>query len=1375
MEAVRAFNNELSSLYEVRPPVSRAKMAHITKTAIKAIKFYKHVVQSIEKFIQKCKPEYKVPGLYVIDSVVRQSRHQFGSDKDVFAPRFTKNIVSTFQNLFKCPVEERSRVVRVLNLWQKNGVFRVEIIQPLLDLAADPNNVQLVLAAQRAVESVCNMKHPPVPTQPRTSATPEKSASAAKKQAPEKGKATQNDMLNTVTMLLNQSQEGQSSLSAQQQKLHQLQLLQKQLMQQTEMMQKPQQKQAPVIDANLLAQIQTLTNQLLSKTSADGKGGPPEPGFNKKLLDFDYGESDDDDEGRKDDTHALQGTVQNILNDPNIMQRIHQMSQSLQNPDISVQEQLHQQLLQQQEQFDKEIGQGSAMMMQGMMEDPRGMGHPNSNEAMELDPSIEIIEIPPPREDRSDRRHRDRSRSPKRRRRSRSRSRDRKRRSRSRDRDRHRRSRSRDRERERERDRQKEKDRERRRKGLPPMKEEHLSVCSKTLWLGHVARSTTEDELKFEIEKYGTIESINMIPPRGCAFVCMTKRKDAYKAVDRLQGLKLNGSLLKVAWAPGFGVKGPQYKQMWDVDLGVTYIPWDKLPQDVPQLVEGGDIDTETLPEHLKGLKFGPSEEEEQQMQENLNNMPKMLPPPDMTNPPPFPPGPGGPGGPHGPGGPNGPHGPGGPNGPHGPGGPNGPHGPGGPNGPHGPGGPGGPNGPHGPGGPSGPGGGGPNQVPAGMPPHIPGMMPPMMISMTGQMPGPMPPGMPPRGLQLPPGAHPGMQLTPGQMQRMPPPGGMLPVRSLASGGIQMPPVSIASLQAGLSGQAVSRGQVMLSTSPMPAGMTVRPPLQNILTSAANNLQAMQNVPGVGRPSFNPQTGGMEIPTHLPPPRFRMMMPGNPMLRPPFNNLMSKPDDEEENEWEDEEAEDVDDRILPPGNPNFSMPPNFTLRPGMMPLLQRGMPPRMLIPSLLPGSPARPGAPNSIPLLGASPRPPLMRMPDQRPGTPRMLRPNVPVTEVPTSSPGPGTVMRPVLGVHPPGASPRMLGNPRPGLLGFRPPGFPRFMNPNFRGTPDGPSADGPNFNDRDRFGGPKPLMEVDFRGMPRMLIENDNNEDEEFEENENDFVREPFRRDSNDRDDRKDREQDHFEKDHGFRNHHEKRPRNRDRSNRQSRWSDATPDEMNVDIPVNDSLPGATETNLNMETKTDSNIKISNTEPLLPILPNGPDTNQLNLNKNDSTNIEVKPTENISDIFKNTKNNGESKTVEAVKDVSVESIKTIEPFVIPPPVMAPPPAIPPVIATTPVNTPSVVTTPVIKPAVVANPVAPIQPVIANVPPVSPVVMTETKAVEPAPVAVETKSVENPPALVETKSVEPPKDINESKSAEKPSELSNAISDPTDS
>ena len=64
--------------------------------------------------ILQCKPEFKVPGLYVIDSIVRQSRHQFGVDKDVFSPRFTKNIVITFTFLFKCPPEDRVSIVFVL-------------------------------------------------------------------------------------------------------------------------------------------------------------------------------------------------------------------------------------------------------------------------------------------------------------------------------------------------------------------------------------------------------------------------------------------------------------------------------------------------------------------------------------------------------------------------------------------------------------------------------------------------------------------------------------------------------------------------------------------------------------------------------------------------------------------------------------------------------------------------------------------------------------------------------------------------------------------------------------------------------------------------------------------------------------------------------------------------------------------------------------------------------------------------------------------------------------------------------------------------------------------------------------------------------------
>lgn len=43
----------------------------------------------------------------MVDSIIRQSRHQFGEDKDVFGPRFLKNISTTFQSLYECPRDDK--------------------------------------------------------------------------------------------------------------------------------------------------------------------------------------------------------------------------------------------------------------------------------------------------------------------------------------------------------------------------------------------------------------------------------------------------------------------------------------------------------------------------------------------------------------------------------------------------------------------------------------------------------------------------------------------------------------------------------------------------------------------------------------------------------------------------------------------------------------------------------------------------------------------------------------------------------------------------------------------------------------------------------------------------------------------------------------------------------------------------------------------------------------------------------------------------------------------------------------------------------------------------------------------------------------------
>ena len=74
------------------------------------------------------RPEYKIPGLYVIDSIVRQSRHQFGPDKDVFAPRFAKNIQLTFYHLYKCSEEEKVYISLVSFLIFLKFVSRIPAI-----------------------------------------------------------------------------------------------------------------------------------------------------------------------------------------------------------------------------------------------------------------------------------------------------------------------------------------------------------------------------------------------------------------------------------------------------------------------------------------------------------------------------------------------------------------------------------------------------------------------------------------------------------------------------------------------------------------------------------------------------------------------------------------------------------------------------------------------------------------------------------------------------------------------------------------------------------------------------------------------------------------------------------------------------------------------------------------------------------------------------------------------------------------------------------------------------------------------------------------------------------------------------------------------
>ncbi|XP_075718804.1 SR-related and CTD-associated factor 8 isoform X2 [Rhinoderma darwinii] len=607
MEAVKTFNSEgrhqgievplyrssqLYSLNDYKPPISKAKMTQITKSAIKAIKFYKHVVQSVEKFIQKCKPEYKVPGLYVIDSIVRQSRHQFSQEKDLFAPRFSNNIINTFQNLYRCPSDDKSKIVRVLNLWQKNNVFKSEIIQPLLDMAAGIHPPGITPVFPSTAAAVSN-----TPGTPATPVTPANIVQGIPD--PWIAQITNTDTLAAVAQIL-QSPQGQQ-LQHLVQSLHVQQ-------------QKPQPSLLQALDAGLVVQLQALTAQLTAAAAASNTLNPLEQSVSltKKFMDrFDFGEDNLQNEDSKKDASQIPLVPDSVNNS-----LFHQLAEHLQQQNL---EHLRHQFLEQQH-TPKMIVQNN----QDMMSESENSATPSQDDSqqafMEKDPQLhaslslqqedmDIEEMQDVTEEMFEKEEKKMIKDEKPRARSKSRSRSpRKRRSRSRSGSRKRKHRKRSRSRSRERKRKtsrsysserraREREKERLKKGLHPIRSKTLSVCSTTLWVGQVDKKATQQDLTNVFEEFGQIESINMIPPRGCAYVCMVHRQDAFKALQKLSSgsCKIGSKIIKIAWALNKGVK-TEYKQFWDVELGVTYIPWEKVKlDDLDDFAEGGMIDQETV------------------------------------------------------------------------------------------------------------------------------------------------------------------------------------------------------------------------------------------------------------------------------------------------------------------------------------------------------------------------------------------------------------------------------------------------------------------------------------------------------------------------------------------------------------------------------------------------------------------------------------------------------------------------------------------------------------------------------------------------------------------------------------------------------------
>lgn len=64
--------------------------------------------------------------------------------------------------------------------------------------------------------------------------------------------------------------------------------------------------------------------------------------------------------------------------------------------------------------------------------------------------------------------------------------------------------------------------------------------------MGHLSKLVHQEELSDTFGELGDIVSIDLISPRGCAFICMNRRQDAYRALTKLKNHKMQSKAITV-------------------------------------------------------------------------------------------------------------------------------------------------------------------------------------------------------------------------------------------------------------------------------------------------------------------------------------------------------------------------------------------------------------------------------------------------------------------------------------------------------------------------------------------------------------------------------------------------------------------------------------------------------------------------------------------------------------------------------------------------------------------------------------------------------------------------------------------------------------
>ncbi|VDM62624.1 unnamed protein product [Angiostrongylus costaricensis] len=598
--------------------------------------------ESVKAFNAECKIEYKIPCLYVIDSIIRTSKHQL-KEKDVFASRFLKNFSKTLSDLLSCPVCDQPRVIRTLNLWGANGVFTEEQLAPFkqqcrdMGIETDIERVERLVKGDEADMSRYGGAYGRVKEKDkrkrRSSASDSPTSSSHIQQqnlsvpAPSTTpplptpsqlvgvvpQLSHDPLLGAVSDLNNEPSDDVPPCGLSERKLLDM-----------------------ILDANfefsgafkndivLLRKAHGLICRALD-ARIRAVGDKPEI---KDLLSSQFDYSDEEDDGddskkakRPNVTKVCQedllSIARNLIEDPNVIaafkhmhaERILVLNQAGL-PSIAglptVQSLSGLQSLAGLQSIN--LAQLSALNQANVAQPNQALLNLLANNSLELlqqlaasgkttlagvptTAGLGLLGAAPaqligPLSTASLAMVTDDNESDKDIRRK-----DRKR-SRSRDRADHKKRRSRSKERKVEKV-----DRERRKLGLPAVQEGMTIIASKTLWFGRLPINCSENDIKAAVASVGDISRVNLIGSRACAYATMSSRKAAYDVLQKLaRDLQIARKNVKVDWAKGAGMKENDLAKYWDGEYGISQIPWDQLPSDMEQFCEGSYLDVETLP-----------------------------------------------------------------------------------------------------------------------------------------------------------------------------------------------------------------------------------------------------------------------------------------------------------------------------------------------------------------------------------------------------------------------------------------------------------------------------------------------------------------------------------------------------------------------------------------------------------------------------------------------------------------------------------------------------------------------------------------------------------------------------------------------------------